>query len=102
MTFRERLLENFANNLEYHPKRGMLYLGLGVAAVCFWVFVPSENKLTATPLVFGGGGVTLLLKGVLFLRKSSEGLALTQHELAQLSDPSTRKSLPPIPTLAAQ
>ena len=102
MTLHERLWENLAGDLEYHPKRGLLYLALGAAALCSWIFTPSDNKLTATPLVFGTGSITLLLKVVLLLRKSSEGLALTQRELAQLSDPSTRKALPPIPALAAQ
>jgi hypothetical protein len=102
VTFREFFLENFAGDLEYHPRRAMIYLGLGVAALGFFVFSPSEMKFTATPLVFALGSLTLLLKGIFLLRKSSEGLGLSQQELDSLSDPSNRKSLPSIPNQAAQ
>jgi len=102
VTLREFLWENFAGDLEYHPRRAVLYLGLGVAALCYWMFSPSEIKFTAIPLVFALGSLTLLLKGIFLLRRSSEGLGLTQQELAGLSDPSNRKSLPTIPSQAAQ
>jgi hypothetical protein len=102
MSIHERIWENLAGDLEYHPKRGLLYLALGTTSLCFWICAPADNKLTATPLVFGTGSVTLFLKGVFLLRKSSEGLGLTERELAQLSDPSARKALPTISALAAQ
>lgn len=102
MTIREFLLENVAGDLEYHPRRAVLYLSLGAAALCFWIFSPSEIKFTATPVVFVLGSLTLLLKGVFLLRKTSEGLGLSQQELAHLSDSSNRKSLPSIPAQAAQ
>jgi hypothetical protein len=95
-------LENFAGDLEYHPRRAVLYLGLAVAALCFWIFSSPQTKFSPVPLVFGLGSLTLLLKGILLLRKSSEGLGLTQSEFDDLSDPSSRKSLPPIPNQAAQ
>jgi len=102
MMFRERLFEELAGDLEYHPKRGLVYLAFGAGALCYWIFPPSSTRSDIVPLLFGLGSITLLLKGVLLLRKTSEGLGLTQRELDQLSDPSTRKSLPPIPTMAAQ
>ena len=102
MTLRESLLENFAGDLEYHPRRAVLYLSLGAAALCFWIFSPRETKSTTIPLVFALGSLTLLLKGIFLLRKSSEGLGLTQPELAGLSDPSNRKSLPSVTNQAAQ
>ena len=102
MTIREFLLENVAGDLEYHPRRAVLYLSLGAAALCFWIFSSPEVKFTATPIVFGLGSLTLLLKGVFLLRKTSEGLGLSQQELAHLSDPSNRKRLPSIPAQAAQ
>jgi len=102
VTLREFFLENFAGDLEYHPRRAMLYLGLAVAAVCFWIFSPPEVKFSTLPLVFVLGSLTLFLKGVFLLRKSSEGLGLTSSELADLSDPSNRKSLPSVPNQAAQ
>jgi hypothetical protein len=102
VTPREYLFENFAGDLEYHPRRAGLYLSLAVAALCFWIFSPSETKFSTTPLVFGLGSLTLFLKGVFLLRKSSEGLGLTQSELDDLSNHSNRKSLPSVPNQAAQ
>jgi hypothetical protein len=102
VTLREFFFENFAGDLEYHPRRAVLYLGLAVAALCFWIFSPREAKFSALPLVFVLGSVTLLVKGIFLLRKSSEGLGLTPSELADLSDPSNRKTLPAVPNQAAQ
>jgi hypothetical protein len=102
VTLREFFLENFAGDLEYHPRRAVLYLSLATAAFCFWFFSPSEVKFTAIPLVFALGGLTLLLKGIFLLRKSSEGLGLSEQELANLSGPTNRKRLPSIATQAAQ
>lgn len=69
--------------------------------LCYWVFSPSETRFAVIPLVFALGSLTLLVKGVFLLRKSSEGLGLSEQELAKLSDPALRKSLPPL-TQAAQ
>jgi len=102
MTLREFFWENIASDLEYHPRRAVLYLSLGIAALCFWIFSPFETKFTAIPLVFALGSLTLLLKGIFLLRKSSEGLGLSQQELADLSHPTNRKSFPSIATQAAQ
>ncbi len=102
VSFREFFLENFAGDLEYHPRREILYLGLGVAALCFWIFSPPETKLRVVPLVFLLGSLTLLLKGIFLFRKSSEGLGLTQWELTELSNPSKRRLLPSVPNQAAQ
>jgi hypothetical protein len=102
VALREFFLENFAGDLEYHPRRAVLYVSLATAALCFWIFSASETKFSATPLVFALGGLALLLKGIFLLRKSSEGLGLSAQELANLSDPTNRKRLPTIPTLAAQ
>jgi hypothetical protein len=102
VTFREFCFENFAGDLEYHPHRAMVYLTLAVAALCVWIFSPPEAKSTAVPLVFALGSLTLILKGIFLLRKSSEGLGLTSTELADLADPSRRKSLPTVPNQAAQ
>jgi len=102
VTLREFLLENFAGDLEYHPRRAALYVSLGAAALCFWIFSPPETKFTTLPLVFALGTLTLLLKGIFLFRKSSEGLGLTQPELADLSDPVNRKGLPSLTNQAAQ
>jgi len=102
VTLREFFLENFSGDLEYHPRRAVPYLSLATAALCFWVFSPSETKFTAIPLIFALGSLTLLLKGIFLLRKSSEGLGLSEQELANLSGPTNRKGLPSIATQAAQ
>lgn len=102
MTLREFFLENFAGDLEYHPRRAALYLSLAIAALCFWVFSPSETKFTAIPLVSALGSLTLVLKGIFLLRKSSDGLGLSEQELANLSRSTNRKRLPSIATQAAQ
>jgi hypothetical protein len=98
----ESLLENLAGDLEYHPRRAVLYLFLGAAALSFWVFSPPETKFTTTPLVFALGSLTLFLKGIFLLRKSSEGIGLTQSDLDALSSSSQAKKLPEIPAQAAQ
>jgi hypothetical protein len=102
VTLREFFWENFAGDLEYHPSRAVLYLSLAAAALCSWIFSPSETKFTAIPLVFALGALTLLLKGIFLLRRSSEGLGLSEQELANLSGPTNRKRLPSIASQAAQ
>ena len=102
MSLRESFLENLAGDLEYHPRRAALYLLLGIASLCFWIFSSAETKFTTTPLVFALGSLTLLLKGVFLLRKSSEGLRLSEQDLEDLSVQADRKSLPPLPSQAAQ
>jgi hypothetical protein len=102
VALREFFLENFAGDLEYHPRRGVLYLGLAAAALCFWIFSAPEAKFSTVPLVFVLGSLMLSLKGIFLFRKSSEGLGLTQSELDDLSHPSNRKGLPSIPNQAAQ
>jgi hypothetical protein len=81
---------------------GPLYLSLGAAALSSWIFSAPEIKFTTIPLVFVLGSLTLLLKGIFLLRRSSEGLGLTSSQLADLSDASNRKSLPSLPNQAAQ
>jgi hypothetical protein len=102
VNLREIFVENFAGDLEYHPRRAVVYLILAVAAFCFWFLSPSEAQFTTAPLVFTLGGLALLIKGIFLLRKSSEGLGLSDQELAKLSDPSTRKSFPSIVGQASQ
>jgi hypothetical protein len=98
---RQFLLENFAGDLEYHPRRAAVYLILAAGALSFWIFSPPENKFTTTPLVFVLGSLMLFAKGIYLLRKSSEGLGLTISDLAALSA-APRKNLPALPEQAAQ
>ena len=93
MTLREFFFENFAGDLEYHPRRAVLYLGLAVAALCFWIFSPQEAKFSALPLVFVLGSVTLLLKAFSFSGNHRKDLGLLHqnslispiHPIARLS-----------------
>ena len=102
MTIREFLWENFAGDLEYHPRRAAIYLALGCFGLCSWIFAAYRNKFTVIPLVVLLGSLTLVLKGIFLLRKSSEGLGLSHQQIAELSDPANRKSLPSITVQAAQ
>ena len=102
MNLREIFVENFAGDLEYHPRRAVVCLILAVAAFCVWFLSSSEAQFTTVPLVFALGSLALLIKGIFLLRKSSEGLGLSDQELAKLSDPSNRKSLPSIAGQASQ
>jgi hypothetical protein len=94
VSLREILAENFAGDLEYHPERAAVYLILSVATFCGWIFSPAEQQFTTVPIVFALGSLALLLKGVFLMRRSSEGLGLSEQELAGLCDPSKRKSFP--------
>jgi hypothetical protein len=102
VSFRQIFVENFAGDLEYHPRRAVVYLILAVAAFCFWIFSTSELQFTTVPLVFALGSLALLIKGIFLMRKSSEGLGLSDQELTRLSDPSNRKSLPSVVGQASQ
>jgi len=109
MELREVVFENLIGDLDYHPKRAILYLGLGVGALCVWLFAPSDGKFTVIPLLFGGGSATLLLKGIFLLRKTSAGLILPQKSLGlspqesvQLSSPLVRSTFSSLPILTAQ
>lgn len=102
VSLREFFLENFAGDLEYHPRRATLYLVLAIAAAAYWTLSPAEAKFTTTPLVFALGALTLITKGIFLLRRSSEGLGLNQNDVAALKDPTNRKQLPSIPAQAAQ
>ncbi len=102
MGLRENVFEQLVGDLEYHPRLGLIYLGLATAALCGWIFGPFDDVFATTPLVLAGGSLALLLKGIFLLRRSSEGLAFSAVELAQLSDPANRKSLPPVPVVAGR
>ena len=102
MALRDSFLDNFAGDLEYHPGRAVLYLSLAIVALCAWIFSAHEIKFTTAPLVVLLGSLALLLKGIYLLRKSSEGLGLSQQALTSLPTPSRRKDLPSIATQAAQ
>jgi hypothetical protein len=99
---RELFLENFAGDLEYHPRRAAIYLILAASSVCFWAFSPTTSKFTPVPLIFVLGGLTLLIKGIFLLRPSSEGIGLSDSELTELTTSAQRKKFPSIPSQAAQ
>ena len=100
MSLRSRIFEEFAGDLEYHPRRAVLCFILAAVTFCFWYFAPTDRKFTPTPIVFALGSITLLLKGVFLLRKSSEGIGMVQSDFDALQ--SAKKSLPSLPEQAAQ
>lgn len=102
MSIRDSLLENIAGDLEYHPRRAAVYLIIGAAAICCWIFSSSDTKAAYVPPVFALGGLALLIKGILLLRKSSEGIGLSEKDISNLSGTYKRKNLPPVPSQAAQ
>lgn len=102
MDVREFFLQNFAGDLEYHPRRAAVYFGFAVGAGCYWIFSPAEIRFTAVPLVFALGSLTLFGKGIFLLRPSSEGIGLSYSELANLASSAKRKKLPEFPVQAAQ
>ncbi len=102
MALGEYFLENFAGDLEYHPRRAAVYVSLSIASACFWIFSTPDTKFTTIPLVFALGSLTLFVKGIFLLRKSSEGIGLSEQQVSKLSDPSNRKDLPSISHQAAQ
>ena len=101
MSIREFLLENFAGDLEYNPRRAVLYIALAIAAAALWTFSPAKAKFTTLPLVFALGALTLATKGTFLLRRSSEGLGLSESDFAAMY-PAKGKQLPSIPEQAAQ
>src|ERR1035438_1901472 len=109
MAFRERIFDNLVGDLEYHPKRALLYLALGVTALAVWAFAPHGHKVDVVPIVFAAGGLALLLKGIFLLRKTSDGLApsrplldLGKPEILEPYAVSTRRTFPPVPAMVAQ
>jgi hypothetical protein len=82
MELREVIFENLIGDLDYHPKRGGLYLCLGAAALCLWAFASPDARFSTVPLVLGAGSLTLMLKGVFLLRKTSKGLDTSQDGLS--------------------
>jgi hypothetical protein len=99
---REYLMDNIAGDLEYHPRRALLYLALAACAACFWYLSPRESQFTSVPLVIGFGSLSLAVKGVFLMRRSSEGLGLSEQDRAALSEVARRKVSPPLPSQAAQ
>jgi hypothetical protein len=73
VSLKATLLDNFAGDLEYHPRRAVVYFVLGTAAMCVWYFFPADANSSTTPVVFGSGSVTLFLKGVFLLRSPPKG-----------------------------
>jgi hypothetical protein len=110
LSWHQFFFEHLIGDLEYHPKRALTYLALGAAGASIWIFGPVEARTSPASLVCGAGGVVLLLKGILLLRKTSErmpiselSLGLSPAEMARsVSVPIPPKALPTVSVLAAQ
>jgi hypothetical protein len=64
--------------------------------------LPNATISARITQIAGVIGSAWLIKGIFLLRKSSEGLGLSDQELARLSDPSNRKGFPSIIQQASQ
>lgn len=102
MDWREWLLENFAGDLEYHPKRGYVYLGLAILSAMPWIVAPPDSGFTLLPLAFALGGVGLFGKAIYLFRKSSEGIGLTIQDEVALEATAKQKKLRNFPVEVAQ
>jgi len=100
MSLRGIFIDNFAGDLEYHPRRAFVYFVLALAAFSFWYFSPPRLQFTTVPLVFALGGLSLLLKGIFLVRRSSEGIGMSEQDLANLSQ--QPKKLPSLLQQASQ
>ena len=95
MTLREIFVENYAGDLEYHPRRAVVYLALAVGAFCFWIFSASDVQFTTVPLVFALGSLALLIKGIFFCVNRLRGSdCRTENSLGSLTHPIARASHP--------
>jgi len=102
MLWREELVEYFASDLEYNPRKALVYVLLGLGSICYWILISGEGKFTNVHAIFALGSITLLIKGIFLLRKSSEGIGLTEPDLQELAKRSRLKHLPSTGTLAGQ
>jgi hypothetical protein len=102
VSIREFFLENFAGDLEYHPRRALIYLGLAVASACYWIFSDHDAKFAATPLIFVLGSLTLATKGIFLFRKSSEDLGLSQQQITHSPAKLAVKTFDTLPAQASQ
>jgi len=106
MTAREFVFDNLTGDLEFHPKRAVIYLALGAAGLCTWFFTPWTNHYSTAPLTCAFGSAVFLLKAIFLLRKSSDGLAPNQALLGlsptEVERPIAVKTLPSPGALIAQ
>ncbi len=82
MEVHEVVFEKLIGDLNYDPKRGGLYLCLGLMALGLWFFASPDARFSPVPLIVGAGGVILLLKGLYLFRKTSSGLDVSQSGLS--------------------
>ncbi len=76
MNIRQYLIEEFAGDLEYNPGRRMRYLLAGLTVQVAWAadsLTSVPEQLTFLIPFFALGGLGLLTKGIMLLRKSSSG-----------------------------
>jgi hypothetical protein len=108
VSLRGFVFENIIGDLEYHPRRAVIYLVFAGASAAVWGITPSDANVSLAPLVFGTGAVALLLKGIFLLRKTSDGLSVprtldySQQQSTAFSVSERPKRLPSVPVVAAQ
>lgn len=93
MISRAEMLENLAGDLEYHPRKALLYFACAIGAGLLWLYSPSGGRFDSFRNGFALGGITLAMKGIFLMRKRSEGIGLTEQELDEVAEAAQRKPL---------
>lgn len=93
MISRAELLENLAGDLEYHPRKAVLYFACAIGVGLLWLYSPSGGRFDSFRDGFALGGITLAIKGIFLMRKRSEGIGLTEQELNEVSETARHKPL---------
>jgi hypothetical protein len=92
MLSRHALFENLIGDLEYHPKRALIYVACGLAAVGTAIFARFASQGTLLAYLFGSGGFTLLLKSVFLLRRTSDGLGVSAVTMGLFGEDGVRRN----------
>jgi hypothetical protein len=93
---RGELLENFAGDLEFNPRRAIVYFVFGAAALYLWFRGDFALRYPFIPPVLGLGGLALIVKAVFLLRKNSDGLGLNDQPIGKGSVPVASNKVSPI------
>jgi hypothetical protein len=79
--------DGLTSGLEYSPPLGMFYVGSAAMSLLFWYVAPGMSRFIDWPLIFVTGGITLLMKGLLYFRKESDGVLPSLQDAMMLPQP---------------
>jgi len=89
---KEEILEEFAGDLEFHPRRGVIYALFGGLCLVLWYRLQVPVRFAFIPPTIGYGGLALILKSIFLFRKSSDSFGATRVDLVE--KPKARPSGP--------